>query len=366
MKVPYLFLQYENKELIDELTNAARECFKESKFILGPNVGKFEKNLSEYIGVNFAIGVNSGTDAILLSLMANNVGNGDEVITVANSFIATSNVIKLLHAEPVFVDIKDNLLIDENLFEEKISEKTKAIIPVHLTGKPANMTKITKIADEYNIPVIEDCAQAIGAKWDEKKVGSFGIGCFSLHPLKNLSACGDGGIITTNDKEFYEKISKLRNHGLKDRNTIIMPGLNSRLDELQAAVLNVKRKYLDRTIKKRRELANKYKELFKEKSMIDLLYFPYDTKNEFSVYHTYVVRVNKRDKLMKHLSEKGIETKIHYPKSIHRQKPYENNRYSLPKTELFEKQILSLPIHQYLNFEQIEYVVNSMREFYGK
>ena len=362
MKVPYLFLQQQNKELKDKILKKLSKDLDRSYFILGPEVKKFEKRFAELIGTKYAVGLNSGTDALFLALKSLDIGKGDEVITVANSFIATANVIKLAGAKPIFVDIKDNGLIDENKIEEKITKKTKAIMPVHLTGKPCNMTKIMKIARKYNLRVIEDSAQAIQAKWKNKNVGSFDIGAFSLHPLKNLSACGDAGVLTTNDKNVYEKIKLLINHGLKGRDIQEIIGYNSRIDELQASILNIKINYLNGITSKRRKNASLYSKLLK--NIKGILYTPYDSKDEFSVYHTFVIRVKNRDKLKTYLEKNDIEAKIHYPIPINKQKTYKKERISLNNTNKFSKEILSLPIHQYLTLKQLKFVVKKIKEFY--
>jgi len=365
MKVPYLFLKQENTEFKTEIMNSISNCLDNSYFILGPESKKFEENIAKLINVKYAIGVNSGTDALFLALKALNIGNGDEVITVANSFIATANVIKIAGAIPVFVDIKENGLIDETKIEGKITNKTKAIMPVHLSGKPCNMDEIMNIAKKYNLRVIEDAAQAITAKWQNKAVGSFDVGIFSLHPLKNLSACGDAGILTTNDKEIYEKILLLRNHGLKNRNEQEIIGYNSRLDELQASILNIKLNKLDNVTLKRRSNAELYQKLLQGISGIN--YIPYDKENEFSVYHTFIIRVKKRDELFKYLNENGIECKIHYPLTINEQREFTKyDKGDLIKTNKYKTEIISLPIHQYLTRDQIEFVVAKIRRFYGK
>lgn len=364
MKVPFIFLQQENNEFRNALLSKISTVLEKSNFILGDEVKTFEKSIADKYHFKYVLGVNSGTDALFLSLLANNISKNDEVITVSNSFIATANAISLIGAKPIFVDIKDNLLIDEEKIEESITLKTKALIVVHLTGKPANMHRITQIAKDYNLVLIEDSAQAIGAKYNNKFVGSFGIGCFSLHPLKNLSACGDAGIISLKTKLLFNKISALRNHGLINRNETSLVGYNSRLDEIQASILNVKINYIDEINNKRRQNAEYYYKALSSLNIDSLIYIPKDEKNEYSVYHTFIIRVKQRDKLLQYLLDNGIEVKVHYPLPIHQQRPYLNHNFKLPKTEQFAKEIISLPIHQYLNQNHLDYVIEKIKDFY--
>lgn len=366
MKVPYLFLKQQNKELKHKILNKISSVLDSSMFILGSEVEKFEKNFANLIGTKYAVGVNSGTDALLLSLLASDIKNGDEVITVANSFVATANIITLIGAKPIFIDIKNDLLINEHLIEKKITKKTRAIMPVHLTGRPANMEVIMEISKKYNVAVIEDSAQAVLAKWNNKNVGSYGIGAFSLHPLKNLSACGDGGVVTTNDEAMYRNIKLLRNHGLKNRDCLEKIGINSRLDEIQAALLNIKIKKLPDITKKRRKNSEIYCKLFSQKNIKEVKYVPKDNDNTYSVYHTFIIRVENRDDLQKHLKKNGIETKVHYPIPIHQQPPYQAyNEQSLPNTKKYSGEILSLPIHQYLKEKQIKYTVDMIENYFN-
>lgn len=361
-EVKYVDLAIKDPILKEEILDSINNILTSGQFILGEIVEKFEENIARYLGVKYAIGVNSGTDALSLSLRAFKIGDGDEVITVSNSFLATVSAIIEVNAKPVFVDISDDLNIDPELIEEKITGKTKAIIPVHLSGKPAKMNEIIKVARKYNLKVIEDAAQSIGTEYFSKKTGSIGdVGCFSMHPLKTLNACGDAGLITTNDDELFLKLNQLRNLGLKNRNESDFWGCNSRLDAIQAAILDIKLKYIDSWIEKRRKNAKFYIDKLK-----DILIVPNEEEHEKHSYHTFVVQTENRDILQKFLEENKIETKIHYPIPIHKQKAaiYLNTRdKDLPKTILFAKRIMSLPIYQDLTDQHLSYVAEKTQSF---
>ena len=362
--VKYINFPLQNKKIKTELFRTIENVFESGNFILGSEVEKFEKNFAKYCETKYALGVGNGTSALFLAMKALGIGNGDEIITASNSFLATTGAIAATGAKPVFVDAGDDYNINPNLIEKAITKKTKAIMPVHLTGRPASLDKILEIADKNKIYLIEDAAQAIGAKYNGKKVGSFGIaGCFSLHPLKNLNAYGDGGVITVKDKQLYENLKKMRNHGLKNRDECDFFAFNSRLDELQASILNVKMKYLDKWTKKKREIASFY-----QKKLSNIVKVPLDKSNEYAVYHTFIIQVNKRDKLQKFLLQKGIETKIHYPIPIHLQRAAQYLGYKkgdFPKAEKQAEKILSLPIYPELKEEQLELVVKEIRNFYS-
>lgn len=365
MNVKYIDIAKQNNLIKDELLLSIEKVIISSQFILGEEVSKLENNICNLLNAKYAVGVNSGTDALILSLKALGIKKGDEVITVANSFIATALAISMVDAKPVFIEINDKQLIETKDIENKITKNTKAILPVHLMGMPANMNKVLKIARKYNLKVIEDAAQAIGAKYNDKMIGSIGdLACFSFHPLKNLSAIGDGGIITTNNKKLYEKLIYLRNLGLVNRNECEYISSNSRLDSVQAAVLNTKLKYLDTITKRKREIANIYLKELKELSEITL---PTESKKSFCVYHTFVIQVHsgKRDKLQAYLDTNNIETKIHYPIAIHHQKVYKKLNYKLPKTEKIVSSILSLPIDYTLTDEEIYFVSTKIKEFFN-
>ena len=363
MKVPYVDIGAQNRVLKKDLLAAMEAVLDHGNFILGNEVESFERNFAAYCGVPFAVGVNSGTDALFLSLKALGVGPGDEVITAPNSFIATASVISAAGARPVFVDVREDYNIDPSLLPKAITATTKAIIPVHLTGRPADMDAIMNIATREGIYVIEDAAQAAGASYGQKRTGALGhIGCFSLHPLKTLNACGDGGVITTNDREIYEKLRLLRNFGLVNRDETVMWGYNSRLDSLQAATLLVKLKYLDAWNEKRRANAETYRSLLKDVAVI-----PRELPHEYCVYHTFVVQVERRDDLQVFLERNGIGTRVHYPVPIHMQRAAQSlgcRKGDFPTCEAQADRILSLPVHQGLSEAQIHYVAQKMLTFY--
>jgi dTDP-4-amino-4,6-dideoxygalactose transaminase len=365
MKVQYINLpaQFKNETLWDEIKGMFETC----QFILGDEVKKFEANFAALCQTLFALGINSGTDALFFALKALNIGQEDEVITVPNSFVATTGAIIATGANPVFVDVGPDYNINVDLIRPAITERTKAILPVHLTGNPADMPKILKIAEEYNLFVIEDACQAVMASISNQPVGSFGdVGCFSLHPLKNLNVCGDGGVITTNSKTIYEKIKLLRNHGLKNRNEIEFFGYNSRLDTLHAVVANFIMKELPTIAKLRQRNAGIYDKNLKD--MDDFITIPPRKKNVVQVFHTYVIQVENRSNLIRYLSENGVEAKVHYPIPIHLQIPAQQYGYKkgdFPACEEQAEKILSLPVHQHLVEEQVYYTASLIKKFYG-
>ena len=366
MQIPYVNLINQHKVLRDEILAAIDKVLSYAMFILGEEISQFEEAFAKYCGCKFAIGVNSGTDALFLSMKALDIGPGDEVITVPNSFITTASSIATVGARPVFVDVEENgYNIDATLIEKAITTHTKAILPVHLTGRPAEMDTILDIAARYGLNVIEDAAQAVGAEYKGQKVGSFGTtGCFSLHPLKTLNACGDGGVITTNDEKLYQRIYALRKCGLKTRDESDEFGYNSRLDSLQAAILNVKLKYVDEWNSKRRENAKYYTNKLQDVALV-----PPERADEKAVYHTYVIRAKNRDALQSYLKNNGIDTKIHYPIPIHLQKAAEYLGYKrgdFLRTEQQAEEILSLPIYPELTIEQMNHVVETIHTFYKR
>jgi dTDP-4-amino-4,6-dideoxygalactose transaminase len=342
------------------------KVLRSGQYVNSDIVKKLENKIARLNNTKYCICTNSGTDALTLGLHALGIKKNDEVITQSNSFIASAASIVHLGAKPVFVDIKNNQMIDEDKIQLKITKKTKAIMPVHLTGRMANMKIIKKIAKKNNLKIIEDCAQAIGSKYSGKYSGTYGdIGCFSAHPLKNLNACGDGGFVILNDKKKYEYIKKLTNHGLIDRNLCETFGYVSRMDAIQASILNERIKYLKSVIKKRRFIAKLYFEKL-QKLPIDL---PLEEKFEFNTYHLFVIRTKKREKLIKYLRLKGIETGIHYPIPIHKQQAYKNlfkNSLELNRTEKQAKEILSLPINEFLKKNEIIYTCNMIKAFFNE
>ena len=362
MKVQFLDLRAQHKELERQIKQAIDKSMRKSEFILGEEVRLFEKEFAKYCGVKFAVGVNSGTDALFLSLLSQGVGKGDEVIVPVFTFIATALAVSYTDARPVFVDIDEETYnIDVNKIRKAITKKTKAIIPVHLYGQPADMEAILEVAKEYKLKVIEDAAQAHGAEYRGKKVGSFGItGCFSFYPTKNLGALGDAGMVVTNNKKTYKNLLILRNCGRKTHYEHIIKGYNSRLDSIQAAILRIKLSRLDKWNQLRRKNAHLYSSLLKG---VDGVITPYEDKNGFHVYHLYAVRVKNRDRVIKILNEQGIKVLIHYPMPLHLQPAYKDLGYKrgdFPVGEKVAREIISLPMHPHLKETQIKYIADTI------
>jgi dTDP-4-amino-4,6-dideoxygalactose transaminase len=351
------------KDELIEIEKAIQGVIKRGWFILGEEVENFEREFAHYLGVKYAVSVNSGSDALYLAVKALGIGPGDEVITVAHTFISTVDAITRNGATPVFVDIEpDTYCIDVTQIEEKITDRTKAIIPVHLYGHPADMDPIMEIAKRYNLYVIEDACQAHGAEYKGKKVGSVGhLGCFSFYPVKNLGAYGDGGMVVTNNEELAERIKMLRNYGQKKKYFHEFIGINSRLDEIQAAVLRVKLKYLDEWNNKRREIATLYNRALKRLNVVT----PVERDYAKHVYHLYVIRHENRDKLQRYLLERGIQTQIHYPVPVHKQKAYleRHLQIKLTVTERICGEIVSLPIYPWINLEDVRVVIDTINSF---
>ncbi len=364
MQVPYINLGLQNIALKDQLIAEFWKVMESGQFIMGEALTNFEKSFASLSGTKYALGMANGTDALFLSLKAIGVKEGDEVITAPNSFLASASSVALIGGTPVFADVREDFNLDPEKVEKAITAKTKAIIVVHLTGRPAPMDELQAIAKKHNIHIIEDCAQAIGAKYKDKPVGSIGTtGCFSLHPLKNLAAAGDGGVITTNDDKIYNYLLKARNHGLKNRDECEFWSYNSRLDNMQAALLNVKLTQLDKWTARRRKIADMYYEKFKDLKIIA----PRDKSFEKAVYHTFIIQTDKRDKLKEFLADMGIDTKVHYPIPIHYQEAAKYLGYkkgNFPVTERQAETILSLPVYPELTDEQVNYVADAIVEFY--
>ncbi|MBA2877230.1 dTDP-4-amino-4,6-dideoxygalactose transaminase [Anoxybacillus kamchatkensis] len=369
MKVPMLDLTEQYQQLRPEILAALEEVMSSAHFILGNNVKKLENDIAAYSNVKHGIGVANGSDALHISLLACGVGPGDEVIVPAFTFFATAGAVARAGATPVFVDIDPRTYnIDPLKIEEAITEKTKAIIPVHLYGQMADMDKIKEIADRHQLYIIEDAAQAIGAKYKGKTVGELGTtACYSFFPTKNLGAYGDGGMIVTNDDEIAEKMRVLRVHGSKPKYYHHVLGYNSRLDELQAAILNVKFPHLDDWSKLRIEKANVYTEMLKE--LEGVVTTPYIEEHNYHIFHQYTIRVQNRNELQKFLSDQGVSTMVYYPKPLHLQPVFEHLGYKegdLPETEKAAEEVISLPMFPELKLEQQEYVVSKIKEFYAK
>lgn len=364
MRIPYINLikQYSNEK--KQLLSVINNVLKSGNYVGGDEVEKFEKNIQTFLKTKYCVALNSGTDALTLGLHALGVRRGDEVITTSNSFIASTAVIVHLGAKPVFADVKDDQLINVDVIERLISKKTKAIMPVHLTGRVCEMDKVKTLSKKYKIPIIEDAAQAIGSKYNNSFAGTFGeIGCFSAHPLKNLNAIGDSGYLTTNSSKIANYIKDLRNHGMTKRNKVKNFGYVSRMDNLQAAVLNFRLKNLKKVINKRRKNVKIYTNLLKNKNV----FIPDEKSKEFNTYHTFVIQVSKRDKLKKYLLRNKIETSIHYPTPIHLQpasKYLKYNKGDLPITEKQANKILTLPINQFITEKQIKKICKLINNFY--
>jgi dTDP-4-amino-4,6-dideoxygalactose transaminase len=349
-----------------KLLEAIADVIDEGQFILGRQVADFEEEFAVLCGVRHAVALNSGTDALVLALEAVGVGPGDEVITVPNSFVASTACIARLGARPVLVDVGADYNIDPAKIEPAITPRTKAILPVHLTGRPCEMDRILAIAQAHGLAVVEDCAQAVLAEYKGRRVGSFGAaGCFSLHPLKTLNACGDGGALTTNDTQVYERLRLARNHGLRSRDDCAFWSGNSRLDTMQAAILLVKLRHLEEWTERRRANARIYRELLTD---IPEVRVPRDVDHIKPVYHTLVVQAEGRNELRGYLSARGIETAIHYPVPIHLSAAATDLGFpkgSFPVAEQQAGRILSLPIYPELTESQINRVCDSIRAFYG-
>jgi len=363
-KIPYVNLGMQWELEKEELLPIIDLVLSSGSYIGGGNVIRFEEEMALFCGTKYCIALNSGTDALVLGLAAMGVKRGDEVITPPNSFIASTAAICHLGATPVFVDVLPDQNIDPSLVRKAISLKTKAIMPVHLTGRMAKMDEIEQISREFNIPIIEDAAQAVGSKFKGIPSGKWGkVGCFSTHPLKNLNGCGDGGFLVTDEENIANFLRLKRSHGLKDRNTATEFGYVSRMDELQAAILSYRLKKLDQIINKRRKNASIYGSLLDAKKIT----IPLEVEKEYNTYHTYVIQVDRRDELQKYLSDNGIGTSIHYPIPIHLQPAAVKMGYKLgdyPVTEIQANRILSLPVNQFLSEEDIEKICSLINYFY--
>jgi dTDP-4-amino-4,6-dideoxygalactose transaminase len=369
MPIPLTDLKAQYSSIKAEIDAAIQRVIQQGQYILGPEVEAFEQEMASYCGTRFAVGVASGTDALQLALLACGVRAGDEIITTPFTFIATAEAITQCGATPAFADIDLRTYnIDPAQIEPKITTKTRAIIPVHLYGQPADMEPILQLAKKYNLKVVEDCAQAVGAEYKGKKVGSLAhAGCLSFFPAKNLGAYGDGGMVVTNNAEIAEVAGMLRKHGSRVSYYHLLPGFNSRLDTLQAAILRVKLKHLEDWNRLRREKASLYTQLL---SQIDGIEPPYLEDYNISSANYYTIRLKdprmKRNDLGKYLEAKGIETAVYYPLSLHLQQVYSTSGYKLgdfPESELAQEQVLSLPMFPELSRGQIEEVVDQINKF---
>lgn len=366
MKIPILDLKPETEGLWDDLMAAIQDLLKSGQFIMGPKVTEFEREVAAYLGAKHAIGVNSGTDALVIGLRAAGIGVGDEVITTPFTFFATGEAISLVGATPIFVDIDPQTFnIDPKEVEKAITARTKGLIPVHLYGQAANMDPLMELAQKHHLRVIEDTAQAFGSDYQGKKLGTIGhVGCFSFYPTKILGAYGDGGLIITDDDQIAEVARTLRVHGAKRNYYNEMVGYNSRLDAIQAAILSVKLPYIDQWIAGRREAARNYNRLLKD---IPGVIIPYEAPYTKHVYNQYTIRVlnGKRDQLWRQLHEAGIGTMIYYPIPVHKLPVYERTAPSLEVSERYAGETLSLPIWPQMEMETQRLVVEKISETIG-
>ncbi len=367
--MPFLDLKAQYREIRGEILDAVTRVLDSQHFILGPEVDALEHEVAEYVGVEFAIGCASGSDALLLAQMAIGIGPDDEVITTPFTFGATAGSIARLKALPVFVDIHpDTFNLDERKIEAAITSRTRAIMPVHLFGLPANMDAILELARKHNIAVIEDAAQAIGSRWKMKGIGSLGTcGCFSFFPSKNLGGAGDGGMITTNDPEIAQRLRVLRVHGARHKYRYELLGMNSRLDALQAAILRVKLPHLDAWAEGRRRNADTYRTLFATHDLTDQLALPRAPETSTHVYNQFSVRVPQRDELQGHLRDCGIPTEVYYPSPLHVEPAFAYLGYrrgDFPNAEAACREVLSLPIYPELTVKQLTAVVQAISRFY--
>ena len=362
VKYSYLKKQFSNSS---DLWKDLKQFVSTGDFTLGKPLTKFEKSFAKLMKVKYAVGVNSGTDAIKLSLKVLGVKKDDEVITAANTFVATVGAITEIGAKPVFVDCDDTFCMNTKLLEKKITKKTKAIVPVHFTGYMTDMPKLMKISKKHKIPVVEDACQSILAEVNGKNSGAWGdFGAFSLHPLKNINVWSDGGVITTNNFKYYKRLKLLRNHGLSNRDTVKICGYNSRLDTFQAVVGNWLLPKANQIAKQRIKNANYYD---KNLSKIKQITIPPRPKNFKIVYHLYIVFAEDRDKLLKYCLKKGIEAKIHYPIPMYRQEALKflnHKKNDFPITDLHTKKIITFPCDQHKSKKEINYVIKTVKSFY--
>jgi dTDP-4-amino-4,6-dideoxygalactose transaminase len=355
----------EDIKLKNKILKNIKKIFYSKNYILGNNVSFFEKEYAKFCGSKYALAVNSGTDALIISLMSKNIGIGDEVIVTAHSASGTATAIKLIGAKPVFIDIDDNFyLINPDEIEKKITKKTKAIIAVHIYGQSCDMDKILNIAKKFKIIVIEDCAQAHGTLYKNKHVGNYGVlGCFSFYPTKNLGAIGDAGCIVTNNKNVFKKIKALREFGWFKKFNSVLNGVNSRMDEIQASILRIKLKKLKFYNLYRKKIANYY---FSELSSVKQIILPkiYDKSNH--VFHQFVVRVPRshRNKLIKYCKKDNIILGIHYPIPLHKQKAFSCKKEKIPVAEKISKEIISLPIFTYFKLQDQKKVIKSIKNYF--
>lgn len=360
--IPQIDLTRQHDAIAAQMEAAVSQVIRSGRYIGGDAIAEFASQFAATVGTRECITCNSGTDALYLALRALDIGEGDEVITTPFTFAATTEPIILVGATPVFVDIDASFNLDLGQVEAAITPKTKAILPVHLFGAPVEMGELVAIARRHHLYIVEDCAQATGAKWGDRPVGSFGdLGCFSFFPTKNLGACGDGGAVTTNDPKLARRVRMLANHGQTSRYYYEATGINSRLDALQGALLLVKLPYLDRWNQQRRQLALAYEQLLQPLPVV----LPSDNPKAYHVWNQYTIRVPQRDRVRDRLQERGIATGIYYPKPLHLQPVYRHLGYEVgqfPVAEAIAHEVLSLPLFPGLSFPEQERVVYALKD----
>lgn len=360
-RVPFLDLRIVDDASREDLLAAVDAVFRHGRIILGPEVEKLEKQVAASCGRKYAVGVNSGTDALFLGLKSLSIGPGDEVITTSLSWIATANAIALTGAIPVFADIRDDLNIDPASVQKLITPRTRAIVPVHYTGKICQMSALMQIAEKHGLIIIEDAAQAFGARYHRRKAGSFGIiACFSMNPMKVFAACGEAGMVVTDQEDLYHRLVSLRYNGTVNREMCVEVSLNGRLDTLQAAILLKRLPHVERIIQKRREIASWY-----NKQLAEFVEIPKEAEGEWDVYYTYTIQADHRDELKAFLEAKGIETKIQHPYLMPEQPAYPGTtREQFQNAQRLVKRVLCIPTHEKLTRTDVDYVSASIREFY--
>ena len=369
MKISYYKIGNEFKRIQKDYFKKIKPSFLKGDFVNSKSNKKFEKNICKLLKVKYACGVGNGSDALEIAMIALGIKKNDEVITASNSWVSSLTSIINIGARPVLVDVNDQYNIDCSMAEKAITKKTKAIMPVHLNGLPADMSEVMRLAKKYNLKVIEDSAQAILSKYENKFVGTIGnVGCFSMHPTKNLGVAGDGGFIVTKDKKIFNKIKLISNHGQNFKGQSIMPGRNSRLDAIQAELINLKIKFLNNDTKRIIKIAKKYSLELK-----DFVEVPYIRKkiNHTHTYHRYVIMLknkSERTKLKQFLKINGIETKIHYPVPLHKYKcfSYYSFKKRLKKSESQSDKILSLPCNQFMTDKETDYIIRTIKKFFKK
>lgn len=365
-KIPFVNYRRQYMNMEKEIDAAIKEVMLNGDFILRQQLRDFESEMAGFTGAKYAIGLNSGTDALFLSLLAAGIGPGDEVITVAHTFLATVGSIVNCGAKPVLVDVSKDHNMDVDQAAKAVTVRTRAIIPVHLNGRMCRMDRVMDIAEKHRLVVIEDAAQSLGAMYKGKKAGSMGLtGCFSFYPAKVLGTAGDGGMVVTSDKDTADRIRALRDNGrVMGQDEVTGYGFNSRLDNLHAAILSVKLKYLPAWLERRREIACRYQLALSQISEIQLPPAPQESGDFHDVFQNYVIRTKYRDKLVSYLREHGVEVLISWPIPMNHQKALKLSHFQVPETETISSQVLSLPMYPELNDEQVEYVIQTVRDFF--